>query len=233
MARGLARLLDLELGSNAVVFTGTVEGQMNALDLEVFQLFDASSDAMNDKFMIVPFGFAQKLYDTDGADRIAVLLGETELTEPVRDELDSALAKRGLDLEIKTWREMSEWYRKVKEMFDIIFLFLFIIVFIIVVMSVINTMSMVVLERTREIGTLRALGLKRKGVILLFAIESSLLGILGTLWGFFATILSLWLVGVLKPTWVPPGIANRISSSKLNLSRRRSYTAFFFCWVSV
>lgn len=93
---------------------------------------------------------------------------------------------------------------------DIIFLFLFIIVFIIVVMSVINTMGMAVLERTREIGTLRALGLKRRGLVLLFAIESTLLGILGTLCGLLMTIFGLWLVDVFEPTWIPPGMTNRV-----------------------
>ena len=210
VARGLARLLDLKLGAEAVAFTNTVDCQLNALNIEVFNLFNTSSDQMNDKFMMVPFRFAQMLYDTDGGDRIAVLLSETELTESTREQLKEAFSKRGLDLDIKTWKETSEWYRKVKEMFDVIFLFLFIIVFIIVVMSVINTMSMVVLERTREIGTLRALGLKRKGVLLLFAIESSLLGILGTIWGGLLTFLGWWLVKVIKPTWVPPGISTRV-----------------------
>ncbi len=49
---------------------------------------------MNDKFMIVPFGFAQKLYDTDGADRIAALLSERELTEPIREQLQVDFSKR-------------------------------------------------------------------------------------------------------------------------------------------
>ncbi len=229
VARGLARLLDLKLGSNAVAFTSTVDGQMNALDLEVFQLFDTSSALMNDKFMIVPFGFAQKLYNTDGADRMTVLLSRTELTESTRDQLDTAFSKRGLDLEIKTWDEMSEWYR-VKEMFDIIFLFLFMIVFIIVVMSVINTMSVAVLERTREIGTLRALGLKRKGLVLLFAVESTLLGILGTLLGLLMTFFGWWLVDVLKPSWVPPGITNR-TVIKIELASETMVYSFLFLLV--
>ena len=71
-------------------------------------------------------------------------------------------------------------------------------------------MSMVVLERTREIGTLRALGLKRKGVLFLFAVESSLLGIIGTMWGTILTILGWLLVKIIKPTWTPPGISKRV-----------------------
>jgi putative ABC transport system permease protein len=210
MASGLARLLDLHLGSTAVAFTNTVDGQMNALDIEVFQIFDTASDQMNDKVMRVPLSFAQALYDTDRADRLAILLDNPDYTDPFRKYLQTEFAKHGLNLIAKTWDELSQWYRKVKDMFDVIFMFLFVIVFIIVIMSVVNTMSMAVLERTREIGTLRALGLKRRGVVLLFSIESCLLGFFGTIEGLVLTVFGWWLVDVLKPTWIPPGITRRI-----------------------
>ena len=210
VARGLARLLDLKVGSDAVAFTNTVEGQMNALDLEVFQLFDTESDTMNDKVMRVPLKFAQTLYDTEGVDRVAILLKQNGDTLPVKTVLEELLSENLPDLEVKTWREMSAWYRKVKEMFDVIFVFLFLIVFVIVITSVVNTMSMAVIERTREIGTLRALGLKRKGVMMLFGVESFLLGLLGTVGGLLITLSGSWIVGIMRPTWVPPAITKRV-----------------------
>lgn len=210
VANGLARLLDLKPGSYAVAMTTTVDGQMNALDMEVFTLFQVGIQEMNDKVLQVPFRFAQSLYDTEGADRITVLLDDLQYTESFRDWLRSAISKQGLDLEVKTWNELSQWYREVKDMFDVIFIFLFIIVFVIVVMSVTNTMSMAVIERTREIGTLRALGLKRKGVLLLFGVESCLLGVLGTVLGFFLYLLGWGWVKVSRPMWTPPRISYRI-----------------------
>lgn len=210
VARGLARLLDLGVGSNAVAFTNTVDGHMNALDMEVFQLFDAASDTLNDKVMRVPLKFAKTLYDTHSVDRVAILFEKNSDTLPVRERLQPLLAAKLPDFEVKTWREMSQWYRKVKSMFDVIFAFLFVIVFVIVITSVINTMSMAVIERTREIGTLRALGLKRRGVAILFAIESLLLGILGSLGGLFLTLMGTWAVDIIQPTWVPPAITKRI-----------------------
>jgi putative ABC transport system permease protein len=210
-----------------VVFTNTVDGQMNALDMEVFQLFETDSDAMNDKMMRVPLKFAQSLYDTEGVDRIAILLSEHEQTEFVRQRLQSLLSGQPSAYEVKTWNEMSQWYRKVKEMFDVIFVFLFIIVFIIVITSVINTMSMAVIERTREIGTLRALGLKRRGVTALFAIESVLLGILGTIGGLIFTLMGSWGIDIIKPTWVPPGITKRVPIM-IFLSNEQMIYSFLF-----
>ena len=140
-------------------------------------------------------------------DRITVLLNRTEQTEPMRARLAQEFADLGLQLEIKSWNELSTFYTKVKRMFDVIFLFTFLIVFTIVVMSVINTVSMAIMERTREIGTLRALGFQRRGIVGLFAVESMLLGALGSVLGIILTMLTWSGIAVFKPTWVPPQIA--------------------------
>ncbi|MFZ3048933.1 MAG: FtsX-like permease family protein [Desulfatirhabdiaceae bacterium] len=210
VSKGLARFLKLGLGSESVIMGTTVDGQMNALDVVVFNLFDSPAAAANDRFLRIPFELAQTLYDTDGAHFISILLKDTQQTESIRNRLKEIFLANQLDLDIKTWNELSEWYTKVKEMFDIIFLFLFIIVFIIVIMSVINTMSMAVLERTREIGTLRSLGLKRRGIIQLFTIESGLLGIGGIIGGTMLTLAGWSFIYFFKPKWTPPGVSVRI-----------------------
>jgi putative ABC transport system permease protein len=210
VSSGLAEQLKLDIGSNAIAMAPTVGGQINALDAQVFQLFESTVEALNDKLIVVPLTFAQSLYDTSSVDRLTVLLRDTEQTESMRTALTDAFTHKGLDVEIRTWDELSLLYNKVKEMFDIIFLFIFVIVFIIAMMSVINTISMAVMERTREIGTLRALGVKRNGIVRLFALESAMLGMLGSLLGISLTLISWLVVEVLKPSWTPPIIATRL-----------------------
>jgi putative ABC transport system permease protein len=211
MAEDLASHLDLKPGSDAVVMASTLDGQMNALDIEVIGVYDTGSDATNDKYLRVPFAFAQSLYDTDKADRVVVLLDDWKKTEQARTVLLSKLSGAGLPCEIRTWNELSLFYSKVKGMFEMIFMFLFFIVLVIVVMSVVNTMGMAVIERTREIGTLRALGLKRRGVGLLFAIEGSMIGFLGSILG-IAVNVSVWaIIRAVKPTYIPPGVSTPVS----------------------
>lgn len=210
LSKGLAEQLDFKLGSTAVAMAPTVSGQINALDATVFQLFNSPVEALEDKLMIVPLKFAQNLYDTTAVNCLIVLLQNDQQTEPMRALIARDLADLGLQLDIETWNELSPFYTKVKKMFDVIFSFTFMIVFTIVVMSVINTVGMAIMERTREIGTLRALGLKRRGIIGLFAIESMLLGMFGSLSGLLLTLSVWWGIKVMKPTWIPPQIANRV-----------------------
>ena len=210
MAEDLASHLDLKPGSDGVVMATTFDGQMNALDIEVAGIYDTGSDATNDKYMRFPFAFAQYLYDTEKADRIVVLLEDWKKTQHIRTRLLNRLSTAGLQCEIKSWNELSLFYSKVKGMFDMIFMFIFTIVLIIVVMSVVNTMGMAVLERTREIGTLRALGLKRRGVSLLFAIEGGLLGFLGSILGMVLNVTVWAIIRSVEPTYIPPGVSTPV-----------------------
>lgn len=206
----LAAKLKLDLGSDAVMMSPTVDGQMNALDVKIVQTFDGPVDVLNDKLMIVPLSFAQSLYDTHGADRISILLRNTGDTDAVRESLTRTLADKGIPVEMRSWYELSDMYSRTKKMFDVIFLFLFIIVMFIVVLSVINTVSMSVMERIQEIGTLRSLGLKQRGILKLFALESGMLGLFGCILGIIFTINSWAMIKLMHPTWIPPALSRRV-----------------------
>jgi putative ABC transport system permease protein len=210
VAQDLAGYLSLSAGKDGVVMSTTLSGQMNAMDIQVMGVYDSGSDATNDKYMRFTYDFAQSLVDTKMAEKVVVLLKDFRKTESMRTLLMSKLSNAGIASEIKTWNELSLFYAKVKGMFDMIFLFLFTIVLVIVVMSTVNTMSMAVLERTREIGTLRALGLKRRGVSLLFAMEGGVLGLLGSFIG-IALHASVWaMIRAFAPTYTPPGISTPV-----------------------
>ena len=210
MAEGLARHLGLHPGSDGVIMASTLDGQMNAMDILVSGVYDSGSDATNDKIMRVPFSFAQALYDTEKVDRIVVLLDDWHKTADARAHLTALLTEAGLSCEIKTWDELSLFYGKVRGMFGMIFLFLFSIVLIIVVMSTINTMSMAVMERTREIGTLRSLGVKRRGISILFAMEGGMLGVLGSAGGAVFTVIAWAVIRIIQPSYTPPGVSTPV-----------------------
>jgi len=210
MAQDLAVQLELKPKSDGIIMASTLDGQMNALNIEVAGTYDTGTQATNDKYIRLPFSYAQELYDTQKADRVIVLLEDWRQTEVYRQRLQTLLAENGLPVEIKSWNERSQFYTKVKRLFDMIFTFIFAIVLIIVVMSVTNTMGMAVIERTREIGTLRALGLKRRGVSLLFAMEGAMMGGLGCIVGAGFTLAVWALIQMAAPTYTPPSSSSPV-----------------------
>ena len=207
IAHDLGTDLNLTPGKDGVVMAQTLNGQMNAMDIQINGIYDTGNDFSNDKFMRFNFSFAQSLLDTQSAERIVVLLKEWQETERMRDLLLKKLKNAGIDCEIRTWKELSLSFSKQKAFLDTMFMFLFSIVIVIVVTTTINTMGMAILERTREIGTLRALGLKFKGVSILFALEGAALGFFGSIVGIILHTCVWAIIKVYPPHYTPPGFS--------------------------
>ncbi len=210
MATDLAEYLRLKPGNDAVIMGATLDGQLNALDIQISGVYDTGVDAINDKFIKVPYKFAQSLYDSDKADKIVVLLDNWKNTLIVKDQILKKLKQNSIECEIKTWKDLSVFYTNVKNMFDMIFLFIFSIVLVIVIMSTVNTMGMSVIERTREIGTLRALGAKRRTINMLFAIEGAMIGFIGSVAGAVFHLAIVFTIKAVSPSYTPPGCSSPV-----------------------
>jgi putative ABC transport system permease protein len=211
LAEGLVDLLHLKEGEQAQVLVNTLSGQANAADITLGKAFNTGNAGSNDKFAFVSLVLARTLLDAEGrADRLTILLDDKHQTEAMRDRLLVKLGAAGFDVEIMTWQELSDFYNQVHGMFDMIFGFIFSIVLTVVVMSVANSMGMTVIERTREIGTLRAIGLKRSGVVRLFTMESMLLTLIGCAAGLLITLVVRWGVNAADISYIPPNSAGRV-----------------------
>lgn len=210
VSQQLADILGAKPGSDLVTFTSTLAGQTNALDLEMLKAYDTGTAATNDKSLRLPLDFVQRLLDTDGASRVVVLYADGTDADAARAALAPQLKAAGFDVEIRSWVELSSFYRQVKNLFDLIFLFLFSIVFVVVLMSIVNTLSMSVMERVREIGTLRALGMRRLGIVQIFATEGAALGALGCVIGVVLTLALSFAVNAGHVSYTPPSSSNPV-----------------------
>lgn len=211
VAVGLADMLGLKEGSYAALMLTTMHKQTNAMDVVISDMFNTGNAGTNDKFMYLPLKLAQTLYDAENqSDRLTLLAQVGEPTDADRLKLATVLKDAGFDVEINTWQELSAFYRQVKAMFDMIFGFLLAIVITIVVMSISNAMSMSVVERTKEIGTLRAIGMRRLGVIRLFVAEALLLVVVGCALGLALTIVVRLGVNAADISYQPPNATDKV-----------------------
>src|ERR1700744_6564972 len=95
-------------------------------------------------------------------------------------------------------------------MMSAIFTFVSFVMVIIVLFTVVNTMSMSVMERTPEIGTLRAIGVKKSGIVRQFVSEGMILGLIGATLGIVLGLVVARLVNHAGLTWQPPGQASLV-----------------------
>jgi putative ABC transport system permease protein len=202
LGKDLARSLNAKVGSALTLMATTTEGTMNAIDVVVSAIITTGWNEADKRMILVDISNAQKLLKTDKVSTLSVYLFDPNKIIGIQKEI-SVLSDA---LITKPWSEQAFYYSSVKALYNRIFGLLGIIIALLVVFSVSNTLSTAVAERTREIGTLRAIGSYPREIIAQFVNEGFLIGICGVLMGnLFAFTIEMILpsLGLQMPP--PPG----------------------------
>ena len=94
-------------------------------------------------------------------------------TDRVYDAMAPRLTGLPQRMELKKWIDLATYYKQVRNLFNGIFLFMGVIVFFMVLMSSVNTLLMSMFERTREIGSMLAMGTPHLWIVALFMAEAA------------------------------------------------------------
>src|SRR3954466_7352097 len=183
IGRGLAASMHAKPGDYLTLMSTTASGSLNAIDVRVAGIFMSGVKEYDDRAIKMPLSGAQLLLQTKKVERRLVMLKHTNDTSAVRASLTAVFAKNRWALEMKDWSELATFYHQVVLLYNGIFGFLGLIVSAIVVFSVAHTIFMSIFERTREVGTLMAMGTTRSRVARMFLAEGLVIGVLGALAG--------------------------------------------------
>jgi putative ABC transport system permease protein len=205
VGRSLAKRLSLSVGDAVTLTLTTVDGAYNASPFRIVGIYRYSNEQFEQQVVFIPLWFGQRLLNTDGVDRIVVALDSIASTNPTRDRLKAELAGAGLALEPRTWDELSPFYKQLAAYFDALFGFLTLAISILVFFIILQVLTLAFLERTREIGTLRALGTTQGEVFRQFFAESAWLAAFGSLAGVVVGVLLAWGFNIAGIEWLPPG----------------------------
>lgn len=199
LGEGLAKSLKASPGSNLTLMASTTEGALNALDVTVAGVFSTGVPDLDKRLVYTDLGTAQKLLVTQKVSSLGVFLDRMDATAAARARVQALVAP----LAVQTWEDQAVFYRSVRDLYNRIFGALGAIIGVIVVFVVTNAMAMAIIERTREIGTLRALGTLPGQLIRSLALEGLLLGGVGALLGALLA-LGVALGLLLFPVQMPP-----------------------------
>ena len=202
LGAGLARSLKATPGSSLTLLTSTTEGAMNAMDVRVKGIFSTGVPDIDKRLVYTDIVTAQKLLVTQRVSSLGIFLDRMESTEPVQQRLAAQFPQ----LTVQTWMDQAFFYQSVRDLYNRIFGALGFIIGVIVVFVVTNAMAMAIIERTREIGTLRAMGTLPGQLLRTLALEGMVLGGVGAVTGAALSLglsLMLYVVPVNMPA--PPG----------------------------
>ena len=138
---------------------------------------------------------------------IALQLHHTAQIPQARARLEQLLATsaNAHPLEVLDYETLNPFYGQTMSMFAAIFGFMSVLIGAVVLFTIGNTISMAVVERTVEIGTVRAIGLRRRGIQAMFLAEAILLGTIGALLGVAMALTAAWAINQMGLMWTPPG----------------------------
>ena len=195
---GMARKLKAKVGAKVVLMAGLQGGDSQAQLGRVRGIFDSRVDELDDFLVLADIGLARLFLAGEGADpaREPVTRFAVFLDDPDTLAASTAQLKQAVDSEqvvALDWREMMPQLVQFLFLDDAGNYVFLLLILVMVVFGIVNTVLMSVLERTREFGLLRALGLGRRHLLLLVFFESLLLGLLAVAFG--------WLLGGGAHAW--------------------------------
>jgi len=198
-------------GENRIeVLAATARGAPNVASLNVIKASNMGIKALDDVYMAMHLPQAQRLIYGAGQPQVTAIIVQLRHTGQIpaaRERLTELLAaESGSEpLAVLDFRTLNPIYGQTNEFMDSLFGFISLLIGVIVLFTIGNTMSTAVVERTVEIGTLRAMGLRRSGIRRLFLSEALLLGGIGAGIGVACALLIAWAINHSGWSWVPPG----------------------------
>jgi len=180
---GVARSMSVKVGDGLTILAVTADGALNGIDVQIVGIVSTGFKDLDDRYLRITLPSAQRLLQSDRVTNLVVGLDKTENTDAVAAQIAPRMQGQRQEMTLKKWIELAAYYKQVRTLFSGIFLFLGIIVFFMVLMASVNTLLMSMFERTREIGTMLAMGTPRRWIVALFMVEATLTGLLGAVVG--------------------------------------------------
>jgi ABC-type lipoprotein release transport system permease subunit len=192
----LAHRLDLELGSRIVFTFVDVNGVLTGSAFKICGLFRTASAEFDRSVVYVPAQELGGLLETGMRfQQIAVLFASLKAADTSLAQIEKMVP----DMKIQTWRQLAPQLDYISSSMSIIMYIFLGVILLALAFGIVNTMLMVVLERQREFGMLMAVGMGRRTLFLLVALETVLLSITGAAIGMFLAFL---LVSIFSKTGI-------------------------------
>ena len=197
------------------VLAGNARGTPNVASLHVIRAEAQGFKEFDEVAVMMHLAQTQQLIYGKSAPKVTSIILQLKHSDQIPAavaRLEPILSKFSASqpLAVLDFKTLNPFYVQTIQLFDTIFGFIFALIGAIVLFTVSNTMNTAVVERTVEIGTLRAIGLRRAGIRRLFVTEGALLGLCGGVFGVMLALLFSAIANGMGLTWTPPGSAEAL-----------------------
>lgn len=191
----------------------TYQNELSAIDAEIIGFYKSGLELLEESAALVPLHALQQLFETDAVTYVNVYLPWDTPAEPAAAKLAAALNKEGLNVDVFHYKNfaVNPFYAGFMNLIYVMSTFFLALAVGVVTLTVSDTMTMSVLERSREIGTMRAIGFRRKLITGIFAQEASFLSLLCLPVGLLLALLIASAINGAEILFEIPGVATQIN----------------------
>lgn len=181
-----AKLLDVKAGDKIILLTSDVYGGMSAVEPVVRGVFRSLNEDEDATLVIGELGTVQKLLAMDGrVTSVTLELGHHDMLDKVMPLVKQQIGER---YQVTSWKEDQAAFIQLLDASEIGIWVITIIILTVASLGMINTFMISILERLREFGTLRAVGLLPSQLIKLVLFQGTVLGFIGTIVGLIVSL---------------------------------------------
>ena len=191
----LARQLETEVGRRLVLITQGLDGRNREAGFRIAGLYDAEGTALEKQFVFTGVAALQKMVEAPVVTEVSIKL----VNEQKEREVKSSLSGYFSALDVKDWQELEPQAAAMFVYVDSAILIWFMVIMGALIFGLVNTLITAVMERIREFGMLRAVGMKAGAVIMQVVLESTIIMLVGVAVG----VILGW---VLATAWLGDGI---------------------------
>jgi len=229
---GLLSSLGLNVGDQVSFVTTRPGGALDGGSFRIRGVFTTFIKEFDDRAMKINLAKAQEILGLpDQAQSLLVVLDQTGHTDASLAAIESQLGGSGLKLEILPWHAIADYYHQSRDLLAKIYAVIQLILVTVFVFSISNTVNMAILERTREFGTMMAIGGGRRVVFTLILTESLIFGTLGAGLGLLTGSLLSALVSTIGIELTPPQAA-QVYVTKITLTPGLMLQTAGVAWLS-
>lgn len=177
----IAERLGFKVGDTIKIVASGTDYALRMKKMTVVGIFKTGINALDENAFQLPIESAKELLGmTNSVQQIIVMLKDWRKSDQVAAQIRLLIPES--DLSVKSWTGIGDYYRLVK-MSEGMYRFIYLVVAFLGAFIICNIMMMVVMERRKEIGILKSMGMTRREVLFLFLTEGVLLGLAGSVLG--------------------------------------------------
>jgi len=181
IGKGLAEKLGFKVGDSLVIITSDAFGSPSGMNLTVKGIVELGHANLDDNAFYIPLAAGQQLLDLkDRAAEILVLLDAKDNAQKVASAWQEQSGET-MGLQFVPWQQ-DDLLGMMKVVFRVYWV-IYAIILLIASATIINTMLMAVFERIKEIGILKAMGMRGNRILWLLTAEASMIGLFGAVIG--------------------------------------------------